>query len=194
MIVDGIPHHSFIALNALTTIGSVFAYATPRPTRKKPLPATSIDIRTTFSRFVSAGKIKRRMAYIMKGNASAVPPQPAIEIIVETPVVRSSPCRSSSLSPAGLFSHSSIHGVQHPATTAQIAQATAPKTSMSRSASRCSRSGRGGSFLASGSFRREIAITHPPLAACPQQADRRERKRRHRHSRPPARRSSQSLR
>ena len=62
MIVDGIPHHSLIFWNATTTIGSVFEYATPSPTRKNTVPAISIDMRTSFSLFVSAGKTNLRIA------------------------------------------------------------------------------------------------------------------------------------
>ena len=58
---------------------------------KSAEPVTRIVSNTHFSRFVSAGNTKRRIAYTRNGKEIAVPPQRAIDIIAEKPLVRSRP-------------------------------------------------------------------------------------------------------
>ena len=135
-----------IRLNTPTTKGSVSRYATTVPARKSAVPEISTAKSTVFSRAVSAGKTKRKTAKTIKGKASAVPPQSEMEIMAEIPLVKSSPWSIPSQSAAGAFRSARIQGEPAPAAMAQISQAVPPKINMSRSASKCSRSGRSGSL------------------------------------------------
>ena len=124
---------------------------------KNTVPASRKNMMATFSRFVSAGKTKRRRKYITNGKLSAVPPHMAMDMICPKPPVMLRltilifPAASSS--EAGAFSHESTVGENTPVTTQQITHDSKALIKQERNATMCSMNGRGGSLYSSGFLR-----------------------------------------